>query len=110
MSRTSATAASSMTSDWRMSPTINSCSGIDGRAPAGVVLRILALETRGDDVEFGARLRDGGAGFEPRDRLGVVIVPDRAFSVRVCERDQKIPAASPHDAMENRAGITPTME
>ena len=66
-----------------------------GRAPAGVVLRILALETRGDDVELGARLRDGGVRLEPRDHLGVVIVPDRAFSVRVCERDQKIPGRQP---------------
>ena len=44
MSSTSATAASSITSDVRMSPTISSCSGIDGRAPAGVLLRVVALE------------------------------------------------------------------
>ena len=86
ISSTSATAASSITSDVRMSPTISSCSGTTVAPQPAFALRILALEPRRDRVHLRLRLRERRRrASAARSTCVVVVVADGALA-RPCRR------------------------
>ena len=49
------------------------------------------------------------AGLQPRDHLIVVVVPHRAFRIGVGHGTHRSARRNAHDAIEKRAGITPTI-
>ena len=58
----------------------------DGGAPAGVRLRVLALQPAGDRNQFGTRLIDRHAGLQTRNDLRIVVLANGALFGRVRQR------------------------